>query len=167
MPLRHCSAMTAPLTGWISSSARNSVSGSHSDGVDPVGRLVDHLDMEDQRHHQVADDHDHQIGREIVRAVVMQFLAARVAAVRDLEEGAEHVPLAAGRAFAAQAVPEVGFQGMVAHGHRDRAHAAAQINPFRRASHARESNSRRAARRRPPIRQSDQANIEWSTGPAT
>ena len=76
----------------------------------PVGRLVDHLDIEDQRHHQMADDHDHQIGGEIVRAMMMQLLAAGVAAVGDLQEGAKHVSLAAGRALAAQAVPEVGFQ---------------------------------------------------------
>jgi hypothetical protein len=41
---------------------------------------------------------------------MMQFLAARVAMICDLQEGAEHMPLAAGRALAAQPVPQVGFQ---------------------------------------------------------
>ena len=67
--------------------------------------------MQDQRHHQMADDDDHQIGRKVVGALMMQFLAAHLALVRDLQERAEHVPLAAVRAAAAQAVPEVGFQG--------------------------------------------------------
>src|SRR6188472_740668 len=82
----------------------------------PIGRLVEHLDIENERHHQVADDHDHQIGREVVRAVMVQLLAAHVATIRYLQEGPEHVALAAIRAAPAEAIPEVGSEGVVAHG---------------------------------------------------
>ena len=78
--------------------------------MDPVGRLVDHFDMQDQRHDQVADDHDHQIGRKVVGALMMQFLAAGLAAIRDFEKRTEDVPFTTGRTLAAQAVPQVGFQ---------------------------------------------------------
>ena len=78
----------------------------------------------------MADDHDHQIGGKVVGALVMQLLAAGVAAVRDFQEGTEHVALAAGRALAAQAVPEVGFQGVLAH-------APGEIRPRGRAINAR------------------------------
>ena len=72
MPRNHCTATTTPLTG-----------------CNPVrGRKV-RLDREDQRHHDVPDDYDHQIGREIIGAVVMQFLTAAGTGFVNLEEGAE------------------------------------------------------------------------------
>jgi hypothetical protein len=46
---------------------------------------------------------------------MVQFLAARVALVRDFQEGAKHVALAAGWASAAEAIPKVSFEGVVAH----------------------------------------------------
>src|SRR2546421_919206 len=79
-------------------------------GMDPVGRLIGHLDMQNKRHDQVPDDHDDQIGRKVVGPLVMQFLAADIAAVRDLEEAAEHAAVAAIRAAPAQAAPQRGLE---------------------------------------------------------
>jgi hypothetical protein len=70
----------------------------------------------------------------------MQFLAAHVASVRHLQEGAEHVALATVRAAAAQAIPEICFQGVLAHG--------GEIGPARRAINARRRLSRIPASRK-------------------
>ena len=66
--------------------------------------------MQHERHHQVADDHDHQIGRKVVGALVVQFLAAYLALVRDFQEGAKHMPLPAVRAAPRQATPQGGLE---------------------------------------------------------
>jgi hypothetical protein len=64
----------------------------------------------------MADQHDHQIGGKIIGALVMEFLAAHFALILHFEEFAKDMPLAAVRAAPAQAVPQVGFEGMSAHG---------------------------------------------------
>ena len=58
----------------------------------------------------MADDHDHQVGGEVVGALMVQFLAADVAAVGDLQEGAEHAAPAAVRAAAGKAAPQRGLE---------------------------------------------------------
>ncbi len=55
--------------------------------------------------HDVADDEHHQIGRQVVGAVVVHLLAAMGAGRHDAEEGRKQLSLAAFRAFAAKAVP--------------------------------------------------------------
>src|SRR5882757_7268150 len=65
----------------------------------PRGRRVGDLDREDRRHDDVADHDDDQIGGEIIRAMMMEFLAACGAMVGDLEEPAEQIACSAMRAF--------------------------------------------------------------------
>ncbi len=58
------------------------------------------LDQENQRHQDVADDDDHDIGGEVVGAVMVKLLATGRAVVRDLEKSAKHAAFAAVRATA-------------------------------------------------------------------
>src|SRR5262245_32839073 len=64
----------------------------------PVRRREVGLDVEDERHQDMADDEDHHVSREVVGPVMMQLLAADFAAVAHLEEGPKHPALAAARA---------------------------------------------------------------------
>jgi hypothetical protein len=57
------------------------------------------------RHQDVADNGDHQIGREVVGAMVVQFLAAMRTGVAHLQEFVKHAALAAGRTAAAESAP--------------------------------------------------------------
>ena len=68
--------------------------------VDPVGGRERGFDREDHWHEDVADDHDDEIGREVVRALMMQLFPTFGAGVVHLEEFPEHAAFAAGGAAA-------------------------------------------------------------------
>ena len=106
MPPYHWMATTAPLTGCSRPSAITSASERPQRHADPDRRSDFGFHHQHDRHQDVADDDDHQIGGKIVGAVVMQLLAAVRALVGDLQKGAEHTALAAGRAAPAQPAPQ-------------------------------------------------------------
>ena len=72
----------------------------------PVWRRERSLDIQHQRQHEMADQDDHEIGREVVRAMITERLAAFLAMVGNLHEGAEEVTFPAGGTPAAQAADE-------------------------------------------------------------
>ena len=88
MPPYHWMATTAPLTGCSKASAIASASRRPQHHADPDRRRDFGFHHQHDRHQDMTDDDDHQIGREVVGAVVMQFLAAARAVVGDLQEGA-------------------------------------------------------------------------------
>src|SRR5207244_1928573 len=61
------------------------------------------LDRERQRHHDVADDDDHEIGGQVVGAVWGEVETASRTMIVNLQEGAKQFSLAAARAAAAKA----------------------------------------------------------------
>src|SRR3989344_3849824 len=69
-------------------------------GVDPERRQVVEFQPEHERHDDVADDHDGEIGGRVVRLVMEELLAAIRAGVGYLEELVEDAAAAAGRAKA-------------------------------------------------------------------
>src|SRR6202043_2477001 len=81
--------------------------------LQPHRRRIIGLDPERRRYHKVADDDDHEIGRQIVGAMRREVEVADLAVVVDLEEGAKQFSLAAARAAAAEAAlqrgPDVAF----------------------------------------------------------
>src|SRR6185437_9775550 len=80
-------------------------------GMDPVGRTVGDLDPHREWHDDVTDQHDHQVGREVVGAVIAERLAAGLAMVGDLHEGAEQMTFAAVRAAAEKSTLQSQSQG--------------------------------------------------------
>ncbi len=77
--------------------------------MDPMAGAKAVSTSEHQRHHDVPDDHDVEIGWRVVGAVVMQGLVAvRAMIVRPSGSAPKHAALAAGRATAAQAALESG-----------------------------------------------------------
>ena len=57
------------------------------------------------RHDDVADDDDHQVGRKVVGAVMVEFFGARLTAVDHLQEPAEQFSFAAIRTPQRKAAP--------------------------------------------------------------
>ena len=81
--------------------------GEGDEGVE-IDRRIDvpsHVHMHHQGDQDMADDHDGDIGREIVGAVQVELLTADIALAGDLEVGAEHLALAAMGALAQRAAP--------------------------------------------------------------
>jgi len=72
--------------------------------VQQVGRRPRQLDIECQRHDHVPDHDDHEVGGEVVGAMMVKGLATRPASIGDFHEASEETALAAGRAAAAQTV---------------------------------------------------------------
>ena len=77
-----------------------SVSGSHSAAC--------HLHGEDEAYNEVAHDHDGEVRRRVVGAVVVQLLTAMGAGIDDFEIAPEHGALAAGRAFLGRSTQQRG-----------------------------------------------------------
>ena len=67
--------------------------------MDPDVRSIGHFNPEHGRDNHVADDEDGEIGRGVVRAVVMEFFAALTAIVSDFQIFPEYLSLATRRAF--------------------------------------------------------------------
>jgi len=80
--------------------------GPPDEGMRPVARRIGHLDVKRQRHDDVSDQHDRQVGREIVGAMMVERLAAMRAVLDHLGKGAEQPTLAARRAAAAKAAQQ-------------------------------------------------------------
>ncbi len=59
------------------------------------------IDLYHRRHEDMAEQQDHDIGREIIGLMPVQRLAAKRAAIRRLQEGSEQPAFTAGRASAA------------------------------------------------------------------
>ena len=120
MPPYHWMATTAPLTGCSRPSVIASASDGHSVMLTQMAGAISVSTSQDDRHQDMTDDDDHEIGGKIVGAVVMQLLAAMRALVGDLQKGAEHAAFAAGRAAAAKAAPHRlgggGRQGLIVYG---------------------------------------------------
>jgi hypothetical protein len=76
-----------------------SVSGSHSAACTQSGGLYAISTARDEAYNEVADDHDGEVRRRVVGAVVVQLLTAMGAGIDDFEIAPEHGALAAGRAF--------------------------------------------------------------------
>ena len=102
MRCAHCQATIAPLIGCNSPKDRIERQRQPERDMHPIGRGEGDFDRERQRHHDVADDEDDEIGRRVVGAVMMQILAAGRALIGDFQERAEQLALAAIRAAAAQ-----------------------------------------------------------------
>lgn len=103
----------APLQGndraldWLQETERQDERGRQPQHqVHPVGRRIVGLHRQHGWDQHVSDDQDHDVGREIVGAMMMQLLAARIAAILHLEKGSEHPALAAAGTAAAQPVPD-------------------------------------------------------------
>src|SRR5262245_3170328 len=71
----------------------------------PHGEVACGFHAHEGAHHDVAHDHHDQIGRQIVGAMMMHFLAANLASIDGLEKGGEKPALAAVRAASKKAVP--------------------------------------------------------------
>jgi hypothetical protein len=69
----------------------------------PIGRRIFDLNQQRQRHHDVTDDQDHEIGRGIVGALMKIRLVTHGAFIDDLEKGTKQMAFAAIRAQAAKA----------------------------------------------------------------
>jgi len=69
-------------------------------------RVPEVLDDERQRHHDVTDQEEGEIGRRIIGAVVVELLAAMAAALGHLEIGGEERSRAAMRAAPEKSEPE-------------------------------------------------------------
>src|SRR5262245_46622190 len=67
--------------------------------VYPERRSVCHLHGEDEEYNNVADDHDGEVRRRVVGAVVVQLLTAMGAGIDDFEIAPGHGAFAAGRVF--------------------------------------------------------------------
>jgi hypothetical protein len=76
--------------------------------VYPERRSVCHLHGEDEAYNDVADDHDGEVRRRVVGAVVVQLLTAMEAGIDDFEIAPEHGALAAGRAFLGRSTQQRG-----------------------------------------------------------
>jgi hypothetical protein len=65
-----------------------------------------HLRLQDSPDDHVADEEHDDIGREVIGAVMMHGLAARVAMIDHLEKSSEQASVAAGRAAAKEPSPK-------------------------------------------------------------
>ena len=68
----------------------------------PIGRREGNLDREHERHHDVTDNENDEIGRSVVGALMMERLSAGRAMIGHLQECAKQPAAAAMRADAAQ-----------------------------------------------------------------
>src|SRR5690242_18025445 len=64
------------------------------DGMHPIGQRVFGLDRESKRHHQVANDQDHEISGRVIGTMMMQVLMTDRTRIRYLEKGAKQAAFA-------------------------------------------------------------------------
>jgi hypothetical protein len=81
--------------------------------MDNVGGVPGPLDNKYKRNNHVAYDENREIGRRIVRSLVVQFLTAIGARIRNFHEFSEHMAFATRGTFTTRAPPHRLFQGAV------------------------------------------------------